>query len=175
MITVPDIPAGTEENRLLRIRTARFSLGSAICLCLMKMVTGIFSGSIGILASAIDNFADIFMSGVNLLSISKASDPADDSHPYGHGKMETLGTIFQGAVIALTGAFVALEAVRRLVKGSAPGGLSLDVGILVMVFSIIASWFISNRIRRVGESTGSPALIADSVHFRMDVYSGFGI
>jgi len=175
LIQIPEIPVGTEENRRLRIRTARFSLGSAIFLCTLKMVTGIFSGSIGILASAIDNMADIFMSGVNLVSITKASNPADESHPYGHGKMETLGTLFQGGVIALTGVGVAAEAVRRLMKGVVPEGPGLDAGILVMVFSMVASWLISGQIRKAGESTGSPALIADSVHFRMDVYSGGGI
>ncbi|MCL1926331.1 MAG: cation diffusion facilitator family transporter [Syntrophorhabdaceae bacterium] len=175
MTNVPAIPVGTEENRKLRIRTARFSLGSAVFLCALKMVVGIISGSIGILASAIDNLADIFMSGVNLVSITKASNPADESHPYGHGKMETLGTLFQGGVIALTGVGVALEAARRLWKGSVPEGLGLDAGIFVMIFSMVASWFISSRIRRAGELTGSTALIADSVHFRMDVYSGCGI
>lgn len=175
LVQVPVIPVGTEENRRLRIRTARFSLASAVLLCMLKMVIGILSGSIGILASAIDNLADIFMSGVNLVSITKSLDPADESHPYGHGKVETLATLFQGVVIALTGVGVALEAARRLMKGIAPEGLSLDVGILVMIFSMAASWFISKRIHKAGESTGSTALIADSVHFRMDVYSGSGI
>ena len=175
MILTPTIAPGTEENRRVRIKTARFSLGSAISLCLLKLAAGVVSGSIGILASAIDNLADIFMSGVNLLSISKAADPADEAHPYGHGKMETLATLFQGGVIALTGAGVAVEAVRRMMKGAAPQGLGLDAGILVMIFSMAASWFISSRIRKAGEATGSTALIADSVHFRMDVYSGGGI
>jgi len=175
LIQTPAIPVGTEENRRLRIRTARFSLGSAVSLCVLKTVTGILSGSMGILASAIDNLVDIVMSGVNLVSITKASYPADESHPYGHGKMETLGTLFQGGVIAVTGVIVALEAVRRLVKGVIPGGPGLDTGIMVMVFSMVASWFISNRIRKAGEDTGSPALIADSVHFRMDIYSGGGV
>jgi len=175
LVQIPEIPVGTEENRRLRIKTARFSLGSAVFLCMLKMVTGIISGSIGILASAIDNLADIFMSGVNLVSITKALDPADESHPYGHGKMETLGTLLQGVVIAVTGVVVALESVRRLLRGGVPEGIGLDTGILVMIFSMGASWLISGRIRSAGESTGSSALIADSVHFRMDVYSGGGI
>jgi len=168
-------PAGTPENRRLRLRTARFSLGSATALCALKFVVGVVSGSLGILASALDNVADIFMSTVNLLSIRKAMDPADESHPYGHGKVETLATLFQGGVIALTGAGVVWEAVSRLREGRAPEGIGLDVGILVMVFSVVASWYISARIREAGESSGSPALAADALHFRTDVYSGSGI
>ncbi len=172
---IPPAPAGSAENRRKRIHTARFSLGSAVFLCLAKLATGIVSGSLGVLASAMDNVGDIFMSAVNLLSIAKASDPADETHPYGHGKVETAATLFQGGIIALTGVGVAWEAVRRLMKGVAPEGPGLDAGIFVMAFSMAASWFVSVRIRKAGEATGSTALIADSVHFRTDLYSGGGI
>jgi ferrous-iron efflux pump FieF len=174
---LPQIPAaaGPSENRGIRLRTARFSVGSAVTLCLVKFVVGFLSGSLGVLASAVDNVADIFMSVVNLLSIRKALDPADESHPYGHGKVETLATLFQGGVIALTGAGVIWEAVRRLRAGVAPSGLGLDIGILVMLFSIVVSWLVSSRIRKAGEATGSTALMADSLHFRTDVYAGIGI
>jgi cation diffusion facilitator family transporter len=168
-------PAGPAEKRRIRLRTARFSLASAVTLCALKFVVGIVSGSLGVLASALDNVADIFMSTVNFLSIRKAMDPADESHPYGHGKVETLATLFQGGVIALTGVGVVWEAVRRLREGKAPEGIGLDVGILVMVFSVVASWVISSRIRKAAEDTGSSALKADALHFRTDVYSGSGI
>ncbi len=172
---MPETTAGTPENRRLRLRTACFSLGSAVTLCLLKSAVGIFSGSLGVLASALDNVGDIFMSSVNLLSIRKAMDPADENHPYGHGKVETLATLFQGVVIALTGIGVMWEAVQRLRAGKAPEGVGLDVGILVMVFSVVTSWFIAARIRKGGETAGSTALVADSLHFRTDVYSGSGI
>ncbi len=175
MPQTPTAPAGTAENRRVRLRTARFSLGSAVSLCLGKLAAGILTGSLGVLASAMDNVADIFMSAVNLVSIRKAMDPADQNHPYGHGKVETMATLFQGAVIALTGAGVVWEAVRRLREGRAPEGAGLDVGILVMASSVALSWYVSRRIRRAGEATGSTALMADALHFRTDVYSGSGI
>jgi len=139
------------------------------------LAAGLLSGSLGVLASAVDNVADIFMSAVNLVSIRKALDPADEDHPYGHGKVETMATLFQGGVVALTGAGVAWEAVRRLREGRAPEGVGLDVGILVMGVSVVASWLVSRRIGRAGEATGSTALMADALHFRTDVYSGGGI
>ena len=175
MRQVPTIPSGTAENRRVRLSTARFSLGSAVSLCLVKLVTGILSGSLAVLASAMDNVADIFMSAVNLFAIAKAADPADVKHPYGHGKVEAAATMFQGGVIALTGAGVGWEAVRRLMRGQAPEGAGLDAGILVMLVSMAASWLVSSRIRRAGEATGSSALLADSLHFRTDLYAGAGI
>lgn len=156
-----------------RIGTARFSLGSAITLAGTKLLVGIASGSLGILSSAFDNLADILMSGVNYLSIRKSMEPADHSHPYGHGKAETLGTIFMSVVVALTGAWIVWEGIRRLRAGIVPG--SVDTGLVVMALSVAASWYIAGRIRKAGEETGSRALLADSLHFRTDVYSGAGI
>jgi cation diffusion facilitator family transporter len=156
-----------------RLHTAWFSVGSAVALACAKLVVGILSGSLGVLSSAADSLADIFMSAVNLLSIRKSMDPADRNHPYGHGKVEPLATVFQSAVIAATGGWIVWEGIRRLIGGRAPE--SADQGIAVMVVALVASWFIARRIRRVGEETGSVALVADSVHFATDVYTNAGI
>lgn len=161
-----------ERNRK-RIGTARFSLGSAVALASTKFVIGILSGSLGVLSSAFDSVADIFMSAVNLLSIRKSMDPADRTHPYGHGKVETLATVFQALVIAGTGLWVVVEGIRRLVEKRVPE--SADIGIAVMAVALVASWFVSRRIRKAGEETGSTALVADSLHFATDVYTNAGI
>ncbi len=163
--------SGEAERR--RVRTAWFSVGSAAALTCAKFVVGILSGSLGVLSSAFDSLADIFMSAVNLFSIRKAMDPADTNHPYGHGKVETLGTIFEAGVIAATGGWVVWEGIRRLVEKRVPE--SADIGIAVMAVSIAASWYVSRRIRKAGEETGSPGLVADSVHFATDVYTNAGI
>ena len=162
-----------EEMDRKRIGAARFSLGSAVALASTKLFVGIASGSLGILSSAFDNLADVLMSGVNYLSIRKSMEPADHSHPYGHGKAETLGTVFMSIVVALTGGWIVWEGVRRLRAGIVPR--SVDIGLVVMALSVAASWVISERIRKAGEETGSNALKADSLHFRTDVYSGGGI
>ena len=162
-----------EELDRKRIRTARFSVGSATALAVTKLFVGIASGSLGVLSSAFDNLADILMSGVNYFSIRKSIEPADSSHPYGHGKAETLGTVFMSVVVALTGVWIVREGIHRLRAGIVPR--SVDVGLVVMALSIAASWYIGERIRKAGEETGSTALKADSLHFRTDVYSGGGI
>ncbi|MCL5966435.1 MAG: cation diffusion facilitator family transporter [Deltaproteobacteria bacterium] len=161
------------ESDLRKIRTARLSLLGAASLTIAKFVVGILSGSLGVLSSAFDSLADIFMSGVNFLSIRKSMDPADATHPYGHGKVETLATAFEGAVIAGTGAWVIYEGIRRLIGRRIPA--SADLGIAMMAVGLVASWFISERIRKAGEETESPLLIADSLHFRTDVYTNGGI
>lgn len=164
---------GKEATGRRRIAAARFSVGSGVVLASAKLLVGVATNSLGVLSSAIDNLADILMSSVNYLSIRKSMEPADHSHPYGHGKVETLGTVFMSLVISLTGAWIIAEGVRRLRAGVVPG--SVDAGLAVMVLSVAASWYIARRIRRVGEETGSNALKADSLHYRTDVFSGGGI
>jgi cation diffusion facilitator family transporter len=110
---------------------------------------------------------------VNYLSIKKSMEPPDSSHPYGHGKVETLGTVFMSVVVAFTGGWIIWEGIRRLRAGIVPR--SVDVGLVVMAVSVAASWYISERIRKAGEETGSSALKADSLHYRTDVYSSGGI
>lgn len=156
-----------------RIETARFSVASAATLAATKLAVGIVSGSLGVLSSAFDNLADILMSAVNYFSIRKSMEPADSSHPYGHGKVETLGTVVMAGVIILTGVWIVREGIRRLMAGIVP--LSVDIGLVVMTLSVAASWLISERIRKAGVETGSRALTADSLHFRTDVWSGGGI
>ncbi len=111
-----------------RMGTARFSLASAFVLASGKFAVGIVSGSLGVLSSAFDSLADIFMSAVNLLSIRKSMDPADEDHPYGHGKVETLATVFQALVIGGTGIWVIREGILRLVARRVPE--SADAGIV---------------------------------------------
>lgn len=156
-----------------RMATARFSVASAVALAASKLAVGIVSGSLGVLSSAFDNLADILMSAVNYFSIRKSMEPADSSHPYGHGKVETLGTVFMSGIIVLTGAWIVREGIRRLMAGIVPR--SIDIGLVVMALSVAASWLVSERIRKAGEETGSHALKADSLHFRTDVWSGGGI
>src|SRR5512134_993800 len=162
-----------KEDERRRLRTAWFSVGSALTLAVAKFVVGLVSGSLGVLSSAADSLADIFMSAVNLLSVRKSMDPADENHPYGHGKVEPLATVFQASVIAAMGGWILWEGVRRLIEGRVPE--SADQGIVVMGISLVASWYIARRIRRAGEETGSIALVADSVHFATDVYTNAGI
>ncbi|MBI5575507.1 MAG: cation transporter [Deltaproteobacteria bacterium] len=164
--------ANRERDRK-RIGAALFSLCSAIVLAAAKFVFGIISGSLGVLSSAFDSLADVFMSAVNFLSIRKSAEPPDKSHPYGHGKVETLATLFQGLVIAGTGIWVVYEGIQRLIRKRVPE--SAEAGILVMAAALAASWIISRRIRKAGEETGSTALVADSLHFATDVYTNGGI
>ncbi len=156
-----------------KLKAARASISTAGGLALLKLITGLSTGSMAVLSSAIDSLLDILMSGVNYLAIRQADQPADQSHPFGHGKYETVATLVQSIVITLSGSWIIFESIRRLRSGVELSRLS--GGIAVLLFSTLASWAIAHHLRKVAKATDSSALQADSLHFSMDVYTNLAL
>jgi len=156
-----------------KIRAARLSIATAASLAALKLVAGLLTGSLAVLASAIDSLLDILMSGVNYLAIRQAEQPADKSHPFGHGKFETVATLAQSLFIALSGGWIIFESVRRLRNGAPLA--RLEEGMAVLVLSAAVSWWLTRYLRRAARETDSSALQADSLHFAMDVYTNLAL
>ena len=163
----------TKTHRSTKLAAARLSVMTALSLAIVKLVTGLFTGSLAVLTSAIDSLLDILMSGINLMAIHHAEQPADEKHPYGHGKFETLATIFQAIIIASSGSWIIYEAIQRMIV---PRPIrQTAVGITVMAVSLVVSFMISRHLRKVALATDSSALEADSLHFAMDVYTNLAL
>lgn len=156
-----------------KIRAAAFSITGAFGLAVVKLLIAISSGSMAVMASAVDSLLDILMSGVNFMAIRQAEQPADECHPFGHGKFETLATFFQALVITASGGWIIYESSIRLTQGK--GLANIDQGIGILAFSAAASWVIASYLSKVAKQTDSSALEADSLHFRMDIYSNLGL
>ncbi len=156
-----------------KIKAATFSIFGAIFLAIIKVVVALLSGSMAVMASAIDSLLDILMSGVNFMAISHAEQPPDQSHPFGHGKFETLATLFQALIITASGGWIIYESVMRLGQNNRIDNINQGIGVLA--FSAIASWFIARYLKKIAKQTDSSALEADSLHFRMDIYSNLGL
>lgn len=163
----------TNSARSPKLAAARLSVLTAVALAVSKLLTGLLTGSLAVLTSAIDSLLDILMSGINMMAIRHAEQPADEGHPYGHGKFETLATVFQALVIALSGVWIIYEAIQRMIEASPVR--QTGIGIAVMCVSLIASILISRHLRRVAKATDSSALAADALHFSMDVYTNLAL
>lgn len=148
---------------------ASVSVVTAISLALLKLVVGFTTGSMAVLASAVDSLLDILMSGINFFAIRQAEQPADESHPFGHGKYETLATMIQALVISASGGWIIVESLQRLSRGVVLQQVS--GGIVVLAISALVSWWVTRYLRRVSLAVDSSALQADSLHFAMDVYT----
>jgi cation diffusion facilitator family transporter len=156
-----------------KVRAEGLAIVGAASLAVLKLATGLTINSIGLISAAADSLIDVLISGLNLLSIRLADSPADEGHPYGHGKVENLAGLAQGGLIAAVGGWVVFEAARRLLRGIRPE--HTQWGAVVMVVSVVMSWLIARHLRRVAVRTDSPVLLADSLHYAMDVWTNGGV
>jgi cation diffusion facilitator family transporter len=156
-----------------KVRAERVAIAAASTLALGKFAVGLTTDSIGLLSAAADSLFDVAVSSFNLLSIRIADSPADEGHPFGHGKAENLAGLLQTAVIVLVGGWLLVEAVRRLIRGARPE--HAEWGIAVMVVATVVSWLVTRHLRRVGRETDSVVLLADALHYQTDVWTNGGV
>ncbi len=162
-----------EHIKQKKLRTALLSITVAISLIIIKLVFGFITNSVSILASAADSFLDLTASSVNYFSINKSEKPPDEDHRFGHGKAEGLAGLFQCFVIGVSAFYLIHLSIEKIVYG---GTLrELDIGIGVMVFTIVVSFIIARYIKNVSKETDSIVLSADSLHYQVDVYTNIGV
>jgi cation diffusion facilitator family transporter len=157
----------------LKRRTALLSVGSNSGLILLKVIAGTVTGSVAILTEAIHSSIDLIASVVAFLSIRKAGEPADESHRYGHDKMENLAAALEGILILVGSAVIAFEAIRRLLRGGEVQ--KLGFGIAVVALSIVVNLIVSAVLVRNARLTDSPALEGDAAHLRTDAASSAAV
>jgi cation diffusion facilitator family transporter len=142
-------------------------------LFVLKVVVGLLTHSISIWAQAADSSLDIFAVVVTFLTVGFSVRPADEEHPFGHGKVEDIAAGIQA--ILLVGAAVAIDysAVLRILHGET---INLtESGIAIMFVSMVASIFLSRHLFKVARASGSTALEANANNIRGDVYSTSGV
>jgi ferrous-iron efflux pump FieF len=161
------LSTGPEETaRLLRLATYA-SISVALVLILAKLVAWGLSDSVSLLATLIDSVLDALASLINLVAVRHALTPADKEHRFGHGKAEALAGLSQSMFIAGSAGFLLLEAVRRIISPIAVEAVGL--GMLVMVFSIVATLLLLAIQNHVIRKTNSTAIRADALHYRTDL------
>ena len=156
-----------------KVRAERVAIAGAAGLAVAKLGVGLATNSIGLLSAAADSLFDVAMSSFNLWSIRIADSPADEGHPFGHGKAENLAGLVQVVFIGLVGGALLAEAVRRLIQGTRPA--HPEWGVAIMAVSTVVSWLITRHLQRVAHETDSIALHADSLHYATDVWTNAGV
>ena len=162
--------SGADERRL---RGAYGLAASAVgvlvnaLLFALKLVAGIISGSVAIAADAVNNLSDASSSIISLIGFKLASKPADEEHPYGHGRYEYLSALLVAVMILAIGLNLLLSSARRIISPEEVRVGALSVAILV--FSVAAKLYLAAFNRRMGQKIGSQALIASAADSRNDV------
>lgn len=164
---------GTPGTPQIKMRAAALSVVSNSCLILLKVVAGSITGSVAILTEAVHSSIDLVASMVALFSVRKAGEPADESHRYGHEKLENLAAAIEGVLILVGSVAIAFQAIRHLTGG---GHVQrLGVGIAVVAFSLVANLIVSTVIARNARRTSSAALEGDAAHLRTDALTSLAV
>ncbi|VAW86270.1 Ferrous-iron efflux pump FieF [hydrothermal vent metagenome] len=161
-----------ESERLLKLAT-RASVTTAVILIIAKLIAYWQTDSVSILASLVDSLMDAAASIINLLAVAYALAPPDEKHRFGHGKAESLAGMAQATFIAGSGLFLIVEAIQRLINPQPIEAFNIGMG--VMIFSIIATLILLSIQRHVIAKTNSTAIRADALHYKTDLFTNAAI
>ena len=140
---------------------------------IIKLLSYFLSNSVALLSDALESIVNILASLMMVLSVYISEKPADDSHQYGHEKVEDISSGFEGALILVAAAFIILSAVGRLLE---PVSLvQLDLAIVVSVLATGINAGMSLLLSRTAKDSGSAALEGDAKHLLSDVISSAGV
>ena len=151
-------------------RAALSSVLAAIFLTLVKLVVGLLTGSLGILAEVAHSGLDLVAAAVTLFAVRVSGRPADQEHMYGHGKVENLSALFETLLLLVTCAWIIYEAIQRLFFEDVVVEVSIWA-FLVMFLAIGIDFSRSRMLSRVAKKYNSQALEADALHFSTDIWS----
>ncbi len=154
-------------------RATLIATSSAALLTLVKLVIGILSGSVAVIASAIDSILDMAISVFNFFAIKKAEEHPDETFNYGKGKIQAIAGVIEGTIITLSGLYIIYEAISKIIHGKGTG--YLGVSVLVMLFSILVTWLLVRYLLRVAKATDNIVIKADALHYKTDLLSNAAV
>ena len=158
-----------EEAREKR-RAALLSVGSAVVLVSLKAFLVLRTGSLGVLSEALHSGLDLLAAVITFLSVRVSDEPADERHPYGHGKFENFSAFVETALLLLTALYIIYEAFDRLFFHSVHIQPSITA-ILVLLVALAIDVTRARALKHVAQKYSSEALEADALHFSTDVWS----
>ena len=161
-----------ESARLMKIATWA-SVSVASLLIAVKFYAWIVTDSVSLMSSLVDSFLDVIVSLINLLAVRYALAPPDEEHRFGHTAAEDVAGLAQSAFISGSAAFIAITAIQKALHPEAIH--HSELGIWVMVFSIIATFILVIFQKYVVRKTSSVVVDADSLHYVGDLLMNLSI
>lgn len=164
----------TQPTLKRRIRTvAAASVAVAIVVMGIKYVAYLMTGSVALYSDALESIVNVAAGVAAWAAIRVANKPADENHPYGHGKAELLSAVFEGALIIVAAVFIVLEAGHALIQ---PRTIEQPVvGLFTNGLATALNFGWSVYLIRQGKAWRSPALTADGWHLMTDVWTSVGV
>lgn len=156
---------------------ASLSIVSNVFLIVVKLILGFLSGSVSVISEALHSLGDLIASALAFFSVVLSSKPADNDHPFGHGKYEDLSGFFEALLIIGTAIYIFYFAGKKIIAIMQGSFHTVDTNIAcyAMIFSIIINFLVSTYLLKVAKKSDSLALLSDAEHLRSDIYTSTGI
>jgi len=162
------------EMTAAKRRVALHSMLAALAMTALKLAAGLLSGSLGVLSDAAHSGLDLVGAMLTFLSVRVSDKPADDTHTYGHAKIENLSAFVEAGLMLISCAWIIFEAIQRIVRQEAVVHHSIWP-VLVLLTSIAVDWWRSRELGAVAREFKSSALAADAFHFASDIWSTLAV
>lgn len=174
---MPTEPPTSEEHARSEAKRAAAltSVVAATGITLLKLVTGLLTGSLGMISEAAHSAIDLVAATITYFTVRISDRPADEEHAYGHGKLESLSASAEILIMLGSCVWIGVEAIHRIVRHQ---HLELKFSIwpiVVLLLSITVDYTRSRNLMRVAHEQRSDALQADAVHFGTDIWSSVAV
>ena len=141
-----------------------FSFATSIFLVIIKTIVAYTSNSLGVYSEALNNSLDIVTVLITFLAIRASIKPADNDHPYGHGKYENFSAFLETIIISLLSVYIIYKSIARIVTKNYALNINIYV-FIVLVFSILINIIRVIYIRNIALKYNSPAFKADLINY----------
>jgi cation diffusion facilitator family transporter len=168
-------PEQKQERHDAKHSAALLSVVAAFLITILKLATGILTGSLGMISESAHSGIDLIAAAITLFSVQVSDRPADEDHNYGHGKVESLSAFVETVLMLGSSIWIVYEAVRRIVFHE---HLTLALNIwpfLVLGLSIAVDFTRARNLSKVAAAYNSEALAADAMHFGTDIWSSVAV
>lgn len=146
---------------------------SVFVLASLKLIFGVISGSVVILASALDSLLDVLFSLLNFFAIKKIESPSNRYFNYGFGKLEGFASLFEGLLIFVSGIYIIYQSILKFINNE--GINDINQGLFIMIVSIILTAVIVFYLNMVSKKQNNLILQAEILHYKTDLLSNLAI
>jgi len=169
--------AGQDEQQRVTAEKTSAALLSVFAACAMtflKAVTGVLTGSLGMLSDAAHSGIDLLGAGLTFFSVRVSGKPADEDHTYGHGKIENLSAFVETGLMVISCIWITYEAIDRIFFHPTEIRIS-PWPFAVLITSIGVDSWRSRQLIKIARRHGSAALEADALHFASDIWATLAV
>lgn len=171
-MSTSDVGPRPVDMRVLR-RFMWLSVAAALATMAIKGFAAYLTGSVGLLSDALESTVNLAAALIGVWALTLAAKPADEGHPFGHGKAEYFSSLAEGSMILIASTLIIYTAVQRMLNPSPVE--EIGVGLLLSTGASLINLAVSIVLRRAGKRHRSIALEADGKHLMTDVWTSAGV